>query len=180
MRGGLGGAFGVALTLLALIPARASAEQVEKFAYPYKQVWSAAVRLLRVDLGHKVTERDEEVGFIVFDYRDDSRKSHHGTAQLAAIQEGGREVIRVELSIQGQPSYIEIMVLTKLARKLRDEYGDPLPVKKKPKAKPEDETKDDEREGQVKGRGRARDEDGRDQREDRPRDRERRRENPRR
>ncbi|HVH97373.1 MAG TPA: hypothetical protein VM869_01630, partial [Enhygromyxa sp.] len=33
-------------------------------SYPFEQVWPTAIRYLRIDRGYKVTDRDEEAGYM--------------------------------------------------------------------------------------------------------------------
>ena len=47
-------------------------------------------------------------------------------------------VVTVVIQVQGMPSYVEQMLLDKLARKLKDEVGEPLEPKKPPPEKPKD------------------------------------------
>lgn len=103
----------------------AHAKQTQTYEYRFAQVWSAAFRLVRVDLECRVTDRDDEIGFVMFEYSDGER-SYPGSLQLVPVKELGKEVIRVELQIPEQPTYVEIMILDKLRKKLSDEYGEPV------------------------------------------------------
>ena len=38
--------------------------------YRYDQTWNSALRLVRVDLGLKILEKDEKAGYILFEYLD--------------------------------------------------------------------------------------------------------------
>ncbi|MCA9582915.1 MAG: hypothetical protein KC416_14045 [Myxococcales bacterium] len=109
---------------VALFPDTASAKQTETFAYRLQQVWSTSFRLIRVDMGFKVTDRDDSVGFLMFEY-DDGERTYPGSLQLVEVKEGERDMVRAEVQIPQQPSYIELMILQKLSKKLRAEYGDP-------------------------------------------------------
>lgn len=113
------------LLLVALaLPALASAKKTENYRHRYHQVWRAAVRLIRVDQGFPIRDRDESIGYLLFDYKDDGR-SYPGSIELIRIEKNGNEAVRVAIQIPAMPSYIERMLLDKLERKLIDEYGEP-------------------------------------------------------
>jgi hypothetical protein len=119
----------VAAVLLA--PATSQAKKTEDFRHTYDQVWGAAVRLIRVDQGYPIKDRDESVGYFLFDYKDDGRM-YPGSVELVRITDQGGGQIRVVIQIPAMPSYIERMLLDKLEKKLVDEFGEPAPPPKKP------------------------------------------------
>ena len=103
-------------------------------AYTYEQTWNSALRLVRVDLGYKVLEKDEKAGYILFEYLE------KGTVSSASIELlPGERTIRVVCQIPKFPSYHEAVVLDRLARKLKDEHGAPV---EKPKPVPDAGTPD--------------------------------------
>jgi len=114
------------LTVALFFPATGQAKKTEDFRHSYDQVWGAAVRLIRVDQGYPIKDRDETVGYFLFDYRDDGRL-YPGSVELVRIEDQGGGPIRVVVQIPAMPSYIERMLLDKLKRKLLDEYGEPPP-----------------------------------------------------
>ncbi len=118
---------GMAVIALALLlPDSASARRSDAHAYRFEQVWSTAIRLLRVDYGFPVRDRDQDIGYLLFDYTDRGR-SHPGSLELVPFEaQNGQSQIRVTLSIPAMPAYVERMVLDKLKRKLRDDHGEPL------------------------------------------------------
>ncbi len=118
---------GMAVIALALLlPDSASARRSDAHAYRFEQVWSTAIRLLRVDYGFPVRDRDQDIGYLLFDYTDRGR-SHPGSLELVPFEaQNGQTQIRVTLSIPAMPAYVERMVLDKLKRKLRDDHGEPL------------------------------------------------------
>jgi hypothetical protein len=127
------------LTLALLLPATGQAKKTEDFRHSYDQVWGAAVRLIRVDQGYPIKDRDETVGYFLFDYRDDGRL-YPGSVELVRIQDQGGGPIRVVVQIPAMPSYIERMLLDKLKRKLLDEYGEPPPPPPPPNVPPSEPT----------------------------------------
>lgn len=115
----------VALSLLAL-PASAGARLSDEYEYSYDQLWRAAVRLVAVDLRFPVTERDPDIGYVLFEYRDQGR-AYAGSLELVrTARPNGEERVRVVVQVSGMPSYVERMMLDRLTRKLRDEYGAPI------------------------------------------------------
>ena len=125
-------------TLASASPAHARREQT--FGYPYSRVWTTAVRLMRVDFEANITEKDKEDGYFLFEYPDRG-KVYSGSCELVAVKQGeDAEAVRVVLTIQALPSYVENMIMDRLARKLAEEFGAPHEVKPK---KPVEPGKDD-------------------------------------
>lgn len=130
------------LTLAVALPATGHAKKSEDFRHSYTQVWGAAIRLIRVDQGYPIKDRDESVGYFLFDYKDDGRL-YPGSIELVRIEDQGGGPIRVVIQIPAMPSYIERMLLDKLQKKLVDEYGVPAPPPKKPQEPSEDADSDE-------------------------------------
>ncbi len=127
-------ALAVALCLAA--PAAAKSERATY--HSVDKVWPSAVRFLRVDQGYSIVDKDADSGYVVFDYIAEERKLR-GALELVPTQDSeGHSELRIVLTLDGSPSYIEDMVLDRLMQKLRDEHGDgpPPPRKKKPPEKP--------------------------------------------
>jgi hypothetical protein len=127
---------GMGLVAMLMAPGSAGAVVRAQSEYPYDQVWNAVVRLVRVDLGFEVTERDAEGGFILFKYRGDT-----GTAAFNASIEIVRPApdgkVGVVVQIPEMPRYTELWMVDRLNRKLRDEYGaPPVRVRRPPPATP--------------------------------------------
>ena len=114
-----------------LAPTTSYAKKTEDFRHTFDQVWGAAIRLIRVDQGYPIKDRDQSVGYFLFDYKDDGRM-YPGSVELVRIADQGGGEIRVVIQIPAMPSYIERMLLDKLERKLIDEFGVPEPPPKKP------------------------------------------------
>lgn len=107
--------------------------------YSYEQVWPAVIRHLRVDEGFAIVEKDAEAGYVLFEVKDDG-KSFRGALELVRVKdERERRALRLIVRIDDRPRYIEVGVLDRLERKLRDEYGAPPPS---PPEKSQDEDKD--------------------------------------
>ena len=132
------------LLLAVSMPSVSYARRSDVHAYRYDQLWRSVVRLVRVDYGFNVRDRDEEIGFLLFDYVDSGR-SYPGSIEVIRVQENGREQVRVSVQIPAMPSYIERMVLDRLTRKLREDYGQPIVAPTRP-AEPEPATEPEEEE----------------------------------
>ena len=107
--------------------------------YTYEQTFGSALRLLRVDLGYKLLERDKELGYILFEYTspESDKKVHQGSLEIVA----GKEVTNLADRIPAMPQYHERMLVDQLAKKLESEHGEPPRRRKKvddDEKKPED------------------------------------------
>ena len=113
-----------ALAVLAA-PRIARARVQTDYAYAWAQVWQASVRLVRVDLQCPITDRDEEIGYVMFDYADGGR-AHPGSVELVRTTgSDGVERVRAVVQIPSLPSWVERMLLDRLTRKLREDFGEP-------------------------------------------------------
>lgn len=93
--------------------------------YGYDWTWNAAVRLVRVDNGWKVTEKDDTNGYLLFEYRaSEGIKSTPGSLELARGP-GPTEPVRVVVRLSQMPRYHEQVLIDALAAKMRREYGPP-------------------------------------------------------
>lgn len=120
-----------ALVLGAPVPARARVS--EALPWTFSQVFRTSVRLVRVDLGCAITERDEDAGYLTFDY-ESSGRLHHGSIEIVRGEEGAG--VRVIVQLPTLPTYVERMVVNRLLRKLRDEVGEPARRAAPPAAAP--------------------------------------------
>lgn len=117
-----------ALALTAVMGSAAARSERTTY-HGYDQVWSSSVRFLRVDEGFEILEKDADAGYVLFAVKQDN-KQFRGALELVRIKdERGRPAIRLVLRIEDRPTYVEIGVLERLERKLREEYGEPPPPK---------------------------------------------------
>jgi hypothetical protein len=130
--------------VLVLAPASpASAKSAYDSSYGFDRTWNAGLRLVRVDLGLKVTEKDDTNGYLLFDYKspESGQKPVPGSMEFIKGKDGS---VRVVVQIAQMPGYHEQVLVDHLQRKLRNEYGDPpkkSPVPSAPKdAGPDAET----------------------------------------
>ena len=103
----------------------ARAKSSYESAYGYDRTWNAGMRLVRVDLGLKISEKDEGAGYLLFDYvsPESGKKPVPGSMEFIRSRESG--AVRVIVQIPQMPGYHEQVLVDSLARKLRNEYGDP-------------------------------------------------------
>jgi hypothetical protein len=130
----------LALTLL-LATSTAHARSEKTLAYPREPAWSAAVRFIRVNAGLKVIEKDNEAGYVIFEFKEE-KKTFRGSLELIEVVKDGRKLVRFVVTIEDRPQWVEIELLTKLERKLRAELGTPAPEPTAPPKK--DQPKKDE------------------------------------
>ncbi|PID39839.1 MAG: hypothetical protein CSA65_06670 [Proteobacteria bacterium] len=126
-------------TLASLAPSPALAKSERALDYSFKQVWSTAVRMIRVDRGYPVSDKDKDNGYILFVFPGKgSVKKCAASLELVQTKDPqGFEQIKLKLRIQHQPSWVELQFLDHLERKLRSEQGPPPPKRvRKPKKRP--------------------------------------------
>jgi len=115
---------------VALTAPGASAKSTYESPYGYERTWNAALRLVRVDNGWKVTEGDDKNGYLLFEYTSPGGgKANPGTMELVKGRDSDAPV-SVLIQLPAMPQYHEQNLLNELATKMRREYGDP-PVRRK-------------------------------------------------
>ena len=114
----------IAVAAVALPERPACAKSGYDSAYGFERTWNAGLRLVRVDLGLKVTEKDDANGYLLFDYRspESGQKAVPGSMEFIKGKDGQ---VRVVVQIAQMPGYHEQVLVDALTRKLRSEYGDP-------------------------------------------------------
>jgi hypothetical protein len=114
-----------AVVWLVLRSPPANAKSAYESAYGFDLTWNAGMRLVRVDLGLKISEKDEGAGYLLFDYKspESGNKPVPGSMEFIRVKDTG--AVRVIVQIPQMPGYHEQVVVDQLARKLRHEYGDP-------------------------------------------------------
>ena len=93
----------LALSVLLALATVGSASSAEarvsgEVTYSYDQTWQAAIRLVRVDLGCPITDRDEEIGFVLFEYRNAGRAYPGSLEVVRSTDERGTEHQRKEVA----------------------------------------------------------------------------------
>jgi hypothetical protein len=117
-------------------PAWARSEKI--LAYPRDQAWPTAVRFLAVDAHVKITEKDADAGYLMFELRDDG-KIFRGSLEIMTVTRDGRSQVRFVLQIADRPSWLELAMLARLEDKLRAELGSPQPPPSPPPPPKKDE-----------------------------------------
>ena len=121
-------ALGLAAALAAavLVTPVAWARSERTVVHAPARVFPTAVRFLRVDAGLRIVEKDADAGYVMFELVEGD-KVYPGALELVAAASAGRPASKLVLTIEGQPSYIEAVMLDKLERKVRTELGEPPP-----------------------------------------------------
>lgn len=133
---------GLGVAAAVVITTPASARSAYDSTYGYDCTWNAAVRLVRVDLGLKVTEKDAENGYLMFEYRSpESRGASPGSIEMVHSKDPGAPV-RVVVVLSQMPRYHEQMIVDALAKKMRQDYGEPPTLYPAPKQEPPDAGED--------------------------------------
>jgi hypothetical protein len=126
-------AIGSVLVLTAL---GAQAKSSYESPYGYDRTWNAALRLVRVDNGWKITEKDDANGYLLFEYASpENAKTTPGSIELVRGRDPDSPV-SVLAQLPRMPHYHEQVLLDALASKMRREYGDPPAHKKAPPSEP--------------------------------------------
>lgn len=141
---------GLLLLALAMLWSGAAQAKVEGASpYTLPQTFGAVLRLLRVDLGLEVTEKDNEASYVLFRYRmvGDPKRIVEGAIELIALPNH----VKIIVKIPQLPETHERLLRDRLVRKLRDDYGEPpkrvepskppsgSPPQEKPPEKPQSE-----------------------------------------
>jgi len=129
-----GSLLGVVAVGLVALAQPAEARSTFDSAYGFDRTYNAALRLVRLDLGLKVTEKDDKSGYFVFDYRstDSGNKLSSGSFEFVRAPEADSPV-RVVVQLPQMPRYHEQVLVDSLIRKMHQDYGDPP---ERPKAPP--------------------------------------------
>jgi hypothetical protein len=128
----------VALTLAILLAPQATwARTLEVVSYPLADVWPGAVRFLRVDRNFPIREKDDDAGYILFDYLDGPRTCKGSLELIRITDKEGRDATRLAVAIPDLPRRYEQMLLDRLVAKLRDDRGPPAPPPRKPEPPPQ-------------------------------------------
>jgi len=114
-----------AVTCAVLFPARVEAQANFDSPYTLAQTYNAALRLVRVDMGLTVTEKDPGVAYVLFEYKSTESGTRVVPGSIQMLDTG--HSIKVVVQLGQMPRYHEQVLIDSLAKKLREEYGDPAP-----------------------------------------------------
>lgn len=108
-----------------------SARVEDTCPYSKAQVFRSALRFLRVDQGISISERDEESGYLLFDYPVERASTTPASLEIVERHDD----VKIVVSIAKLPEYHERLFVAKLLDKVRADYGEiPRVAKKKPEA----------------------------------------------
>jgi hypothetical protein len=132
-------------------PAQAAArplaliENRRVLSYPFEQVWPTAIRYLRIDRGFEVTDRDEQAGYMLFEFPLDGGRTGNGSVEMFATEDAsGRASVSVAVNTGAGPVHLPNTLLDGIAAKVRAERGQPAAPPKQEQPPPEqDEPEDD-------------------------------------
>jgi hypothetical protein len=112
----------------------ASASVAYDSPYSFEQTFGTALRLVRVDLGCKITEKDLESGYLLFEYTspESGKRVHRGSVEVVR----GKQGAHVSVQMPSLPRYHEQMVVDALVRKLLADHGEPPPRARSSPAQP--------------------------------------------
>lgn len=126
----------LAIALL-LVPLAAEARSEKTLAYSRADAWPAAVRFIVVDAHLKVTDKDADAGYVLFELHED-KQTFRGSLEVIDVIHDGRHETKFVMTIEDRPSWLELEYLNHLEQKLRVEIGPPSPA-----PTPRDEPKQD-------------------------------------
>ena len=129
----LGAVCGIIVAVAAVATAPwADAKSTYDSPYGYERTWNAALRLVRVDNGWKISEKDEASGYLLFEYASpESGKPTAGSLELVRGR-GQDNGVSVLVQLPQMPHYHEQVILDALASKMRREYGYPPAPRREP------------------------------------------------
>jgi len=133
------------ILLLGAVTSPAAARRDLSVEYRYEQVWGAAIRMLRVDYGFTIQDRDADNGYLLFDYVDAGR-SYPGSVELLRVGQGEDASVRVTLQVSAMPSYVERMLMDRLRSNMTRDYGAPPRRVRRPASPPAHDDDADEAE----------------------------------
>jgi hypothetical protein len=131
------------LALGALLwPLPAAAKSQKKLGYAYEQVWSAAIRFLRVNEGFEIAEKDADAGYVLFVVSEDGKRFRGSLEIVRVTDERNQPGLLLIVGIEGRPEYMEQGILDRFEMKLRAELGSPRPARPTPAPAPAPEEDD--------------------------------------
>ena len=118
------------LLLALLLPRHAGAKASTELGYHLDEVFSTSLRYLRVNRGCKITDKDPDAAFVIFECKADGDHVSRGSLEIFHAKREGHDTVRVEVTLPDEGHGPEIRLLELLERKLREERGSPPPPAK--------------------------------------------------
>jgi hypothetical protein len=91
--------------------------------------------MIRVDMGFKITEKDSEAAYIMFEYKSSESGNKVTPGSIEMVPQSSQ--VQVVVQLPQMPQYHEEVMANSLKKKLQQDYGDP------PKQRPEKRPKGD-------------------------------------
>lgn len=114
-------------------------------SYPIEQVWPTAIRYLRIDRGFKVTDRDEEAGYMLFEFPVEGGRTGNGSVEMFATEDAsGRPSVSIAVNTGAGPVHLPSSILDGIAAKVRAERGQPVAPPKQDPPPPKDKDRPDD------------------------------------
>ncbi len=110
---------------LTLTTPEANAKSAYESSYGFDRTWNAGTRLVRVDLGFKLVEKDEGSGYLLFDYTSPESGKNAVPGSIEFVRSKDTGAVKVIVQIPQMPAYHEQVLIDALTRKMKNEYGDP-------------------------------------------------------
>jgi hypothetical protein len=123
---------GASVVLLGALEVRVAARAEGELPYPLHEVFSTALRFVRVDRGCKVTDKDAEAAYVMFECPGERTGSVRSGAVELFSRRDPASGVRVQVSLPDETHGTELRFLELLERKLRDERG--VPAVRRPAA----------------------------------------------
>jgi hypothetical protein len=129
-----------------LLPTPGEASATAELRYTRTQIFSGALRYLRIDLGYEITEKDADAAYLMFRYVPHGmQEPTFGAIEIVQVKQG----VKLAVKLPKLPSYHEAVIRDGLLQKLKADYGgepgpktpakDEAPGKDKPrKERPKD------------------------------------------
>ena len=91
--------------------------------YTFDQTFGSALRLVRVDLGLKITEKDLANGYLLFEYTSPESGKRVTQGSIEIVDRKG--AVHIAVQLPAMPQYHEQVILDALVKKLAAEHGEP-------------------------------------------------------
>src|SRR4051812_38244380 len=106
--------------LLLLCPSLAFASANTELPYSLPEVFSTAVRFVRIDKSCKVVDQDPNAAFVAFEYVEEGQ-TRRGAVEIWKTAAG----TSLQVKLGDEPHYMELRWLELIGRKLKEERGTP-------------------------------------------------------
>lgn len=106
-----------------LTPSFASAKAQLELGYSVEEIFSTSVRYVRVDRGCKVTDKDADAAFVMFECKPDETHTSRGSIEILRSQLHGKESVRLQATLPDEGHGAELRLVELIERKLREERG---------------------------------------------------------